>query len=353
MGIFVLASLVLKRQLEKNKRPWRIWLWDVSKQLAGQAVIHGLNLLISDQLALAAHNNPCSVYFLNVLIDTTIGVAIFYFSLKGWTWVFSKQLHLEGFQSGHYGVPPKPSFWWKQLIPYILSIIVMKLLVLLPLTLPRISDLLLRFGHFLLQSFAPSVQVVFVMAFFPLVMNIVQFCIVDQVIKASGMSEEDGADEYQRIPTEGDVEAPAESPAQLHRNLRSKLASPLSSPRHRKSPLLTSAEIQPTSNQVIYGSTGTSPSPSPGDDAAVSTWVRMARRRVSSDGSTIHPDGSEDTLGLYRESRSGAPSPDSAMGPRLGASLEGPPRDRIDGDRLRRSLSPSVSPRLNGKSKAA
>ena len=88
MGVFVILSLVIKRQLEKKRRPWRIWTWDVGKQLVGQGVIHLLNLLvsarfadnvweahgeISDLVAHAVDNNPCSLYFLNILIDTTFG----------------------------------------------------------------------------------------------------------------------------------------------------------------------------------------------------------------------------------------------------------------------------------------
>jgi hypothetical protein len=46
VGVFVIASLVIKRQLEKRKRKWKIWLWDVCKQLVGQAVVHALNLLV-------------------------------------------------------------------------------------------------------------------------------------------------------------------------------------------------------------------------------------------------------------------------------------------------------------------
>lgn len=89
----------------------------------------------------------------------------------------------------------------------------MKLLVVLPLTLPGISGLLIGFGHSLLEYLSPSVQVVFVMALFPLVMNIVQFCLVDQVIKGGkdedfgkGGDEEDFIDEYERLPG-GDQDA--------------------------------------------------------------------------------------------------------------------------------------------------
>lgn len=85
--------------------------------------------------------------------------------------------------------------WWKQLLTYVFSIIIMKLLVLLPLTLPHISDLLLGLGHSMLAYFSPSVQVIFVMAVFPLIMNIVQFCLVDQVIKAGGKIDDDDQEE--------------------------------------------------------------------------------------------------------------------------------------------------------------
>jgi hypothetical protein len=49
-------------------------LFDVSKQVVGQMFVHGVNLLVSD---LTAHRsgggNACVFYFLNILIDTTLG----------------------------------------------------------------------------------------------------------------------------------------------------------------------------------------------------------------------------------------------------------------------------------------
>lgn len=53
MGVVVISSLVIKRQLEKRKRRWRVWVLDVGKQLVGQAVIHALNLLVSCAWAVA------------------------------------------------------------------------------------------------------------------------------------------------------------------------------------------------------------------------------------------------------------------------------------------------------------
>jgi hypothetical protein len=74
--------------------------------------------------------------------------------------------------------------WWRQLLPYTLAVISLKSVVLLPLLLPGISTSLFHFAQALLGFLSPSVQVIFVMAIFPVVMNVFQFCVVDQIIKA-------------------------------------------------------------------------------------------------------------------------------------------------------------------------
>jgi len=73
LGLLVILSLVYKRHRESQKRPWRIWLFDVAKQLAGQMFVHGVNLLISDIVAHIESGNACVLYFLNILVDTTLG----------------------------------------------------------------------------------------------------------------------------------------------------------------------------------------------------------------------------------------------------------------------------------------
>ncbi|WWC86070.1 uncharacterized protein L201_000941 [Kwoniella dendrophila CBS 6074] len=285
MGVFVILSLVAKRQLEKRKRPWKVWMYDVSKQLAGQAVVHGLNILISDVVASVAHNNPCSLYFLNVLIDTTIGVGIIYFSLKAFTWYFSTYMHMEGFISGQYGHPPNPVFWWKQLAPYIMSIIVMKLLVLLPLTLPGISKALINWSHSLLDHLGSQSQVIFVMAIFPLVMNVLQFCLVDQVIKAGGKDDEyndehnhaDGGGEYRRINgiddghfDNGDLESGERPLSRQVSNNRNSISNPIqrkhsASGYKSKNPVIipSSPLLSSRDNARDYGSATPSPIGSP------------------------------------------------------------------------------------------
>jgi hypothetical protein len=66
----------------------------------------------------------------------------------------------------------------------------MKLVVLIPLTLPGISDHLISFAHNILSVLSLDAQVVFVLAVFPTIMNVFQFCVVDQLIKAGKGAEQ-------------------------------------------------------------------------------------------------------------------------------------------------------------------
>ncbi|KAL0078885.1 hypothetical protein F4703DRAFT_1742058 [Phycomyces blakesleeanus] len=110
------STLVLKRQREKPQRPVRIWAFDVSKQLVGGIVIHSLNV---------------------------VAAYIFGANPDGEHWT--------GFESGVYGNPPMSNQlkqWGKQLVLYILSLVLMKFVVVLLFHLcPWISD----FGRWVLQ----------------------------------------------------------------------------------------------------------------------------------------------------------------------------------------------------------
>ncbi|GAA96178.1 uncharacterized protein L969DRAFT_91634 [Mixia osmundae IAM 14324] len=184
MGVLVVASLLLKRTRERPRRPWKIWLGDFSKQVMGQAFLHASNVLISDVIAHHARRkeNPCSLYFLNILVDTTLGVLILYGVLKLFTRVLVQRQGRQDFQTGFYGEPPSMVVWGKQLLVYLTACAVMKILVVaFFLSVPRIY----RLGDWLLSWLGdhPDFQVTFVMAVFPLIMNTLQAMIIDSFIR--------------------------------------------------------------------------------------------------------------------------------------------------------------------------
>lgn len=140
MGVIVLLSLVVKRYREHPRRPWRIWILDVSKQLTGQVYVHICNVALSAAGAGAhaphaphaprpthtsapavarllrraaavvadgpAQSSACSLYFLNIALDTTLGVLIIRAALAGLEWIVVDRLGLDGFQSGVYTPTP-------------------------------------------------------------------------------------------------------------------------------------------------------------------------------------------------------------------------------------------------------
>jgi hypothetical protein len=92
LGALALLTLVWKRWRETPKRPWKIFIFDVSKQVLGSMLTHVINLTISmlssvDMANAAAHvvhkageavqdvegrtPNPCSFYLLNLAIDVS------------------------------------------------------------------------------------------------------------------------------------------------------------------------------------------------------------------------------------------------------------------------------------------
>ncbi|KAG2138045.1 vacuolar membrane protein-domain-containing protein [Suillus bovinus] len=204
MGVLVILSLVYKRHRETQKRPWRIWLFDVSKQIVGQMFVHGVNVLISN---LGSHHNAgnaCTYYFLNVLIDTTLGVAIIYVVHHGITYLLAKRLRLKGYESGQYGSPPSISYWARQAAVYVFALTTMKMLVVGLFTVwPEIS----KVGDWLLSWTAigdsDAFQIIFVMGLFPIIMNILQFWLIDSIVKASSSSVElltNSSDVHDREP---------------------------------------------------------------------------------------------------------------------------------------------------------
>jgi len=177
----------------------------VSKQVVGSILLHLANLVMSlfssGQMehsltrtaasALGAEAvdtytpNPCSFYLLNLAIDTTIGIPILIIILKvltvgaSYTYLANP---LESIESGHYGTPPKATWWLKQCLIYFLGLIGMKTCVFI---IFQLCPWLGPVGDWALgwTEGNEAIQVAFVMLIFPLIMNAMQYYIIDTFIK--------------------------------------------------------------------------------------------------------------------------------------------------------------------------
>lgn len=225
LGFLALLSLVWKRWREVPKRPWKIFFFDVSKQVFGSMLLHVINLAMSMFSSVNVANaaavavevaaesatdsggrtpNPCSFYLLNLGIDTTLGVPVLYVLLKVLTRLFAYTPlanPAESIKSGNYGQPPKAAWYFKQLLIYCIGLVGMKLFVLflfmaMPF-LPWIGDWALRW-----TEGSEALQVAFALFIFPLAMNAVQYWIIDSFLMDRKQAE-DGP-EYSRV--DGDEE---------------------------------------------------------------------------------------------------------------------------------------------------
>ncbi|KAK1752500.1 vacuolar membrane protein-domain-containing protein [Echria macrotheca] len=212
LGALAMLSLVYKRWRERPQRPVKIWFFDVSKQVFGSVLVHVANVFMSmltsgrfsikvmpetvatvtttgAKLLLGRGDsyvpNPCSFYLLNLAIDTTLGIPILIIIVRLTTKLvavtpFGKPV--ESIQSGNYGHPPNAWWWLKQSFIYFCGLMGMKICVLIIFMLfPWLS----RVGDWALgwTEGNEKLQIIFVMMLFPLIMNAMQYYIIDSYIK--------------------------------------------------------------------------------------------------------------------------------------------------------------------------
>ena len=204
LGLLAVLVLVYKRWRERPQRPVKVWAFDASKQVFGSALLHLANLFMSmlsagqiqAAIAQAAASsvgaaqdrpqpNPCSFYLLNLAIDTTLGIPILI--------VLLRLIHAgasltpianppESIKSGDYGQPPRATWWLKQSLLYFLGLLGMKFCVFLIFTL---CPWIIVVGNWALRwtEGNEAIQIAFVMLIFPLIMNALQYYIIDTFIK--------------------------------------------------------------------------------------------------------------------------------------------------------------------------
>ena len=144
------------------------------------------------------------------ILQTTIGIPILIVLLRLLTYGFSLTPlgnPPESIQSGHYGHPAKASWWLKQSFIYFIGLLGMKACVF---AIFQLCPWLVRVGDWALKWTEGNeiVQVFFVMLFFPVIMNALQYYIIDGFIKNQHPAESETSDEGGEIDTDGRTQRP-------------------------------------------------------------------------------------------------------------------------------------------------
>ena len=138
--------------------------------------------------------------------QTTLGIPILIVILRLLTHAFKLTAlgqPIESIESGNYGRPPKASWWLKQSFIYFLGLVGMKFFVFV---IFQLCPWIIRVGNWALKWTEDNekLQVFFVMLFFPVVMNALQYYIIDGFIKNQKPSD------HEQIPSEDENEDAAE-----------------------------------------------------------------------------------------------------------------------------------------------
>mmetsp|Transcript_25217 Transcript_25217/g.45393 ORF Transcript_25217/g.45393 Transcript_25217/m.45393 type:complete len:285 (-) Transcript_25217:128-982(-) len=189
LAAFALASLWIKRTQEKPQRKFLTWFLDVSKQAFGAFYAHILNMVISAVIAGNAKSgqmldDECAWYAINYVIDTTLGLVITIVFLdwlerlaNNFNWVALKN---SGVYVGKEGIV----HWFWQMTAWIVILTLVKVIICIFMWL--FSSPLAYVGAILFAPLQSNIrfELLFVMIFFPGVLNIVYFWITDSYLKA-------------------------------------------------------------------------------------------------------------------------------------------------------------------------
>ena len=192
LGAAAFSILIVKRFVEKPRRPWKIWFYDVAKQIISSLVLHLFNLIISAVLSNDENDaDACVWYFVTVTLDCTLGAFLSYIFMWLIDGIVSSS-ELEILKTGLYyeeymeGNKKCYKLKWKkygaQLGVWLVVTLIVKLILLIMLKICKLF--LVNLGGFFLSPFSNAkLRLVMVMIIFPVILNALYFWVVDNILK--------------------------------------------------------------------------------------------------------------------------------------------------------------------------
>jgi hypothetical protein len=192
LGAAAFSILIVKRYIEKPRRPWKIWYYDVAKQIISSLVLHLFNLIISAILSSDEKDaDACVWYFVTVTLDCTLGAFLSYIFMwlmdgiansSDWT-ILKTGLYYDEYMEGNkkcYKLDWKK--YGSQLGVWLGITLIVKIILLIMLKICKLF--LVNLGTFFLSPFSNAkVRLVMVMIIFPVILNALYFWVVDNILK--------------------------------------------------------------------------------------------------------------------------------------------------------------------------
>lgn len=191
LAITTVSILIFKWSREEPRRDFQVFLLDGSKQLVGAGWAHAFNLVTAVMLNKhIERGDECSWYWVNIMVDTTLGTLVCYGLLK-------LSMRCTGYQSGNYLTPENTidaTMWIPQVVTWCVIITIMKAgaAVLIVVSQTPLDS----FAGAVLGEMTPHWKLLLVMVFTPGIMNAFQFWVQDSFLmwRAPKSEDEDEAE---------------------------------------------------------------------------------------------------------------------------------------------------------------
>ena len=201
LGAAAFSILIVKRYIEKPRRAWKIWFYDVAKQIISSLVLHLFNLIISAILSSDEKDaDACVWYFVTVVLDCTLGAFLSYIFMwlidgiaNSSDWTFLKtglyyEEYLEGNKKNYRLIWKK---YLSQLGVWLGITLIVKIILLIMLKICKLF--LVNLGTFFLSPFSNAkLRLVMVMIIFPVILNALYFWVVDNILKLKESDKPEG-----------------------------------------------------------------------------------------------------------------------------------------------------------------
>lgn len=189
-GVLIFKKKQEERNLRLEARSWPTFLLDSSKQLLGSAWVHAVNMMCAVLLGVEFEGDGCEWYWVNIMVDTTLGVGIEYMLLWILTEAFeTATLHQGIFRTGDYKDAHTgqliPFRYFAQLGVWLLCITFMKFAVVILMLTFHSQFQMIAHGFITALASTAQAKLVVVMVLTPCIMNAFQFWLTDNFIKKS------------------------------------------------------------------------------------------------------------------------------------------------------------------------
>ncbi|XP_033104442.1 store-operated calcium entry regulator STIMATE-like isoform X2 [Anneissia japonica] len=180
-SVLVVYCILIKRLREPvdERRPWKIWFFDTSKQAFGAGMVHLANIFLADFKFFNMGGDPCTLYLVNFLLDSSLGLIFIYILVK-LSQCIIKWRGYKTLLSGEYGDPPKLEAWIGQCALYLLILLISKILIILVILLEIWDKMHSLFNHKYLLS--GGIRIVLHVLIIPFIVNGIMFWIVDNIL---------------------------------------------------------------------------------------------------------------------------------------------------------------------------